>query len=257
MIVRAWVCLALALAAWTTGVGTARAGHDGPLVALELFDRDSGMVLPTYGYQGRRYAVGTPGHRYAVRLRNLGGERVLAVLSVDGINAVTGETAHPRQSGYVLEPGQTADISGWRKNMSEVAQFVFTDLGDSYAARTRRPDHVGVVGVAVFRELPRPAPPPPALGLEPRRSREASAAGESALRDEAGARQRLGTGHGEREWAPTRNVAFQRASRRPARTIELHYDSRERLTMLGIVPPVRPLAGVPRAFPGGFVPDPF
>ena len=40
--------------------------------------------------------------------------------------------------------------------MDDVAQFYFTDLPDSYAARTGRPRNVGVIGVAVFREAPPP-----------------------------------------------------------------------------------------------------
>ena len=44
-------------------------------------------------------------------------------------------------------------------HLNEVAAFYFTQLPDSYAARTDRPDNVGVIGVAVFREYqpPRPA----------------------------------------------------------------------------------------------------
>jgi len=38
--------------------------------------------------------------------------------------------------------------------MERTAAFYFTDLGDSYAARTGRPRNVGVVGVAVFQEEP-------------------------------------------------------------------------------------------------------
>jgi hypothetical protein len=95
-----------------------------------------------------------PGHRYSVRIENRIGERVLAILSVDGVNAVTGQTASPDQSGYVLDPYQSTEITGWRKSMSEVAQFNFTTLSGSYAARTGRPENVGVIGVAVFREKP-------------------------------------------------------------------------------------------------------
>src|SRR3546814_20574948 len=120
-----------------------------------------------------------PGHRYAVRLTNTSGERVLVVLSVDGVNAVTGEDADPSQAGYVLAPWQSTEIDGWRKSLDEVARFSFTDLPDSYAARTGRPRTVGVIGIAVFRErragriatqphpkphaypYPTDAPPPP------------------------------------------------------------------------------------------------
>ena len=63
-------------------------------------------------------------------------EDLLTVVSVDGVNAISGETANASQSGYVLAPGQTTEIAGWRKNMDEVAAFYFTRIGDSYAART-------------------------------------------------------------------------------------------------------------------------
>src|SRR3546814_1568020 len=103
-----------------------------------------------------------------VGLTNTSGERVLVVLSVDGVNAVTGEDADPSQAGYVLAPWQSTEIDGWRKSLDEVARFRFTDLPDSYAARTGRPGNVGVIGIAVFRERrvariwtpPHPKPPP-------------------------------------------------------------------------------------------------
>ena len=55
----------------------------------------------------------------------------MTVVSVDGINAVTGETASPDQNGYVLSPHQSFEIAGWRKSMNEVAAFYFTQLPDS------------------------------------------------------------------------------------------------------------------------------
>ena len=129
----------------------ARAGE---LVDLRVIDRDTGAVLPTYARDGKFFVAGTPGHRYSVRLANRIGERVLAVLSVDGVNAVTGQTASPDQSGYVLAAYQSTEVTGWRKSMSEVAQFNFTALSSSYAAKTGRPENVGVIGVEVFREKP-------------------------------------------------------------------------------------------------------
>ena len=83
---------------------------------------------------------------------------MLAVVSVDGVNVVSGKTASIDQGGYVLNPYQTVDITGWRKSYSSVAALVFSSPYDSYAARTGRPGNVGVIGVAVFRELRRPTP---------------------------------------------------------------------------------------------------
>ncbi len=91
-----------------------------------------------------------------MRIRNCTGARVLVVTSVDGVNVISGDTAAPSQSGYVLEPWGYVVITGWRKSMDRTAAFYFTDLGDSYAARTGRPQNVGVVGVAVFQEKTQP-----------------------------------------------------------------------------------------------------
>ena len=139
---------ALALLA-ASSASSATVGH---YVDVEVVDRDTGRVATTYPFDGQSWIAGTPGNRYAVRLRNLTGERVLAVLSVDGVNAVSGETASAQQTGYVLDPWQTTEVAGWRKSLSDIAAFEFTALSDSYAARTGRPNNVGVIGVAVFRE---------------------------------------------------------------------------------------------------------
>jgi hypothetical protein len=232
-----------------------------PLVRMDVVDRDTGQWLPGHRHRLEDWIAGTPGHRYAVRLTNTTGERVLVVLSIDGVNAVTGETAHPSQAGYVLEPWQSAEIAGWRKSYQDIAQFVFTSLPDSYAARTGRPDNVGTIGIAVFRERrqdPTPSPPPPPIA----RAESAAKAAEARTADAYGPaaqRQRIGTGHGEREWSPTGNTRFVRASSRPAQITQLRYDAPEALVAMGILPHpyvdrVRP--GRPQAFPGGFVADP-
>src|SRR5882672_6453192 len=140
------------LSAWTAAV------HAGALVDLTVVNRVTGERIPVHAHRGRLYVAGTPGAKYSLLLNNKTGGRVLTVVSVDGVNVITGDTAAPAQSGYVLNPWGSVDIEGWRKNMSEVAAFVFTALPESYAARTGRPGNVGVIGVAVFREYRAPRP---------------------------------------------------------------------------------------------------
>lgn len=232
----------------------------GALVDLEIVDRGRNEVLPTYRQRGASWVAGRPGSRYAVRLRNRSERRVLVVLSVDGVNAISGETASTSQTGYVLGPYQSAEITGWRKSMNEAAAFYFTALGDSYAARTGRPDNVGVIGVAVFRErervvevapraFDRAAPATAAQATRERADAAPAAKAEGALRDE-----RLGTGHGEREYAPITHTAFERASERPDEIAQLRYDSLENLIALGVLRPTR-VPAAPEPFPA-FVPDP-
>jgi hypothetical protein len=209
----------------------------GSLVDLAVYDRAQGRQLPVHWHEGRAYVAGTPGDEYSLMLRNRSGEPLLAVVSVDGVNAVTGENAQPQQSGYVLPPGRSVEILGWRKSLAQTAAFYFADLADSYAWRTGRPENVGVIGVAVFRKK-QASPPPAALG----RIEQGAAARAPEAANE------LGTGHGRREHSPAYYVEFERASRAPAEIVTLYYDSRRNLLARGVL-------REPRPFPG-FVPDP-
>jgi hypothetical protein len=231
-------------------------------VDVEIRDHRTGQVLPVYWHDGERHVVGEPGHEYEIRLRNLGGGRVLAVTSVDGVNVITGQTAAPLGSGYVLNPWAVVDIDGWRKSMEQVAAFYFTALPDSYAARTGRPDNVGVIGVALFREN---APMPLEQGDDARSNAPQPAAKASAEQDSARAEgglrrqdERLGTGHGRRLDSGARYTSFERVSDDPDEVIRIYYDSRRNLVARGIIP--RPhdrfADRLPDPFPNGFVPDP-
>ncbi|MCD9005703.1 hypothetical protein LDO31_05525 [Luteimonas sp. XNQY3] len=265
----AWLLLGSLLA--MPAAHAARASKSIERVRMEVVDRDTGSTVQPVPHRGDDWIAGTPGAPYAIRLTNTSGGRVLVVLSVDGVNAISGETAAPSQTGYVLAPWQTTEITGWRKSHDDVARFEFAALGDSYAARTGRPDNVGTIGIAVFGErapppvavsrTPEPAPPlPPAPSA---RGRSASAASDSAASESAASnmrveRQHIGTGHGAREWAPASSTAFERATRSPVQVSTLRYDSVDALVSRGILPRHRAWtpARRPEAFPGGFVPDP-
>ena len=152
------------------------------LVDMTVVNRDTGQPLHTWRRHGRLFVAGEPGTRYALRVTNRTGGRVLVVMSVDGVNILTGETAGYDQRGYVFSPHETFDLTGWRKSNSEVAAFVFAPLPQSYAARTGRPADVGVIGIAAFREKVVPVAPPVAASpvVTPDR------AGDDSLYDKAG-----------------------------------------------------------------------
>lgn len=257
---------ALGALAWGASTAAHALGHR---LGVTVIDRDTGQSLTVHTHRGHHYIAGRPGARYAIRLDNRTGGRVLAVVSVDGVNVVTGQTAAWHQSGYVLAPGQGYDIAGWRKSDHEVAAFEFTALPDSYAARTGRPLDVGVIGVAVFSERPAlpPAPmPEPAEIGHSRASRQAPAAADSAAAKAAPERlaapraaERLGTGHGAREHSEVTSTHFERSSSQPVELLALQYDRRDNLVRAGVIRHVDP--AWPRPFPRsapdvGYVPDP-
>lgn len=254
----------------------------GRMADVDVIERHTGRTLPVHFYRGEYWVEGTPGVPYAVRVRNATGERLLAVMSVDGVNVLSGETAAITQSGYVFEPGRQSDIAGWRKSNTEIAAFEFTTSPYSYAERTGRPTDVGVIGVAVFHERPVPVvvpqPPPwPGYGGRDGRYQEksgsaASGQGKAEMHNDnyqgapqgrAQAAPKLGTGHGGREASVVNNTTFERASSAPIEVIQIRYDSRENLVSMGVLREWRsPRNDLrPRPFPEsrvgqGYVPDP-
>lgn len=148
----------LAAAAAAIGLCFGGVAYAADPVELMVLDRETDQVLDVFSQDAQRFVAGQTGSRYALRVRNNTGRRVMVVISVDGVNIVSGETAAHNQTGYILHPGRSYDLTGWRKTQDEVAAFVFSPLPKSYAALTGRPSNVGVIGMAVFEERPSPSP---------------------------------------------------------------------------------------------------
>jgi hypothetical protein len=215
---------------------------------------------------GRYYLEARQGRRYAIALANRTGERVGVVLTVDGLNAISGVRDEGRGRMYVLDPWQRTTVQGWRTSLQEVRQFTFVDERASYAARSGKANEkMGWIEVAAYRErraFVRSAPglelPGRPVPLEPEApsardqakrdagpaSAEATAAPRSA--DDAveadspsfgGARARSypGTGWGQRAHDPVVLVDFDPEAD-PAERLSLRYEYRPALVALGILP---------------------
>ncbi|HEY8378419.1 MAG TPA: hypothetical protein VIK91_18105 [Nannocystis sp.] len=230
-----------------------------------------GGVLPTYQHGGSVFVAGRIGERYNIRVRNNTGERIEAVVTVDGRDVISGQLGNYKtQRGYVLEPYGSVLIEGFRQSLDHVAAFRFTDVGNSYSARWGTPQHTGVIGVAVFKEYqPRrirrqpPAPiatrpyyepyygddggasraggaPAPAPADAPAAKNSSAPRGGGYARDEAareyGRGQQLGTQYGETMYSAVREVSFERRNkRRPDVLMTVYYDSYENLRARGII----------------------
>lgn len=289
------VLFSAVVAATATLAASMNASAVGRLADINVIDRSTGETLPVHYYKGEYWVAGKPGAKYSVSVANASGSRVLAVMSVDGVNVLNGQTASVDQSGYVFNGYQRYEVTGWRKSNQEVAAFEFVASPASYAERTGRPANVGVIGVALFRErvyqppvtVTPPYTPyrygplgsakseaaregaadatgaqPPAPSLPAPASAAAnSASNEVARRAEARPemREKLGTGHGEREWSQVSHTNFERAQSSPNETIRIRYDSFENLVSMGVIQqPSRPWQRTPNPFPEslGYVPDP-
>jgi hypothetical protein len=263
----------LGAAVFACGPGVAEARRPGPEPALTVAPRSQevslsiegayGGALPTYHHKGSVFVAGQMGERYNIRLRNNTGERVEAVVTVDGRDVVSGQLGDYRtQRGYVLEPYGSVVIEGFRQSLDHVAAFRFTDVGDSYSARWGTPQHVGVIGVAVFKEhqprrVRRPAPIAtrpyyePYYGTYDDRAAEAPASADAPASKQSSAPRggahaeaareyspspRLGTQYGETTHSAVREVTFERRNkRRPDAVMTVYYDSAENLRARGII----------------------
>jgi hypothetical protein len=245
-------------------------------VDLQVVDRQTGQPLQVWRHHGRLFVAGQPGSNYALRVINNTNDRVLVVMSVDGVNILTGETAAYNQRGYVFAPHDSGDLTGWRKSLSEVAAFTFAPLPQSYAARTGRPGEVGVIGIAVFKEkvfVPPPppaeprfkpdwrgAPPPPTARARlaspvaipvpapdeplpappppppPPRPADAAASVGAVVVTAEKRDDKLGTAHGALEASVTQEVPFERATSYPQYVAQVEYDTRDNLVAAGVIP---------------------
>lgn len=193
-----------------------------PWIHLSVEDLDERRVLMPVLSGTRLSLVGPPGHRYALLVHNPTPERLLVVLSVDGVNVLTGQDASPNQAGYVVPPYGRVRVDGWGKNMDDTtAAFVFTPLPTRNADRLVGPTNVGAIGAAVFRERDRVV----GLGQRPE-PREGAAPVASMGNVER--RESLETSLGERSGAPVTPAQFDRASGAPVAVVRLWYDSRRR-----------------------------
>jgi len=116
---------------WTSGTGS--------LVSVSVeVEGVSSPLYPAPDGTNRYYVEARRGGRYAIRLANRTGERVAVLMTVDGINVISGDKQNPGEKGrmYVLDPWESALIQGWRTSLDDVRRFTFVDEQGSYAARS-------------------------------------------------------------------------------------------------------------------------
>ena len=217
--------------------------------------------LPTFFHDGRSYVLGAIGERYAVVVSNPTPQRVEAVISIDGLDAIDGTPAdYVHKRGYILAAYGSATIEGFRTSLDQVATFRFSSVAESYAGRLGQARDVGVVGVAFFPErapvpvaVPQPwaagspssppaarkseaAPAPATPTAPPAAADQARPSASGALsRRDAEQRRGLGTEFGEARESHVEETLFSRADPgSPSEVVTFRYNDRAGLMALGI-----------------------
>lgn len=260
----AWSVVAgLALAASASAHSGGSFEVPGSLVGVSVEVAGQPATLyPASDGSGRYYVEAREGCQYLVRLTNRSGERLGVVLTVDGLNVISGARDQGRGRMYVLDPWRHATVQGWRTSLDEVRRFTFVEEKASYAARAGKANsRMGWIEVSVYREKRRwvghqlrenpaersddskaeapgepasragalNAPPPPWAAAADAAEAESKTTGRSR------ARSYPGTGWGSRARDRVVLVDFQ-PEHEPAERMTLRYEYRQALVALGVFP---------------------
>jgi hypothetical protein len=113
---------------------------------------ESGEVLPGFLSGGEAFVIGEPGQRYSIVLENHTAARIEAVLTVDGLDVINGQSGSTDHRGYLVRPHGSIVVEGFRRSTTSVAAFRFGGVDGSYADERGSGRNVGVIGVALFAE---------------------------------------------------------------------------------------------------------
>lgn len=129
-------------------------------LSVAVPSRHGTSKIPEYGHKGLTFVEGRPGQPYTLKLRNDSAQRVLAVVSVDGLNVVDGQPCTPQGRGYIIPAYSAVDIDGWRTSLSEVHRFKFEGKDQSYSkSATGETQNCGIISAKFFSEKPDPLQP--------------------------------------------------------------------------------------------------
>lgn len=105
--------------------------------------------------EGRKWIEAHNGSEFQIEISPQTYSTHLAVVSVDGLNVITGQEAKKEpKDGYILSSYQKLKISGWRTSLNEVRKFVFTNnRKETYANKLNNDTtNNGVIGICLFAE---------------------------------------------------------------------------------------------------------
>lgn len=214
----------------------ARGHHESGHVEVDIVSDQRGSLRQFHaGSQRmdteRSYVIARNDERYRIRISNPSNERIGVVIAVDGRNIISGKksqlSSHERM--YILDPYQSQEYDGWRTGRNQINRFYFTGMNDSYATHWGDQTAMGVVAIAVFNERNQQTYGKGKRGNGPAGEKRGRKFGKFYSQEEA-----PGTGFGEGEWSPSREVRFA-AQKRPAHKTFIKYEWRKTLCRMGVV----------------------
>jgi hypothetical protein len=124
-------------------------------------------------HNDRFYVEARQNSEYSIRIKNNSYKKIMAVLSIDGIDVLKGKPANEVEYGYVINSHMSTEIKGYRIDDNNVANFKFDDGKVSYSTQVEQKfnkkklekvkqgiiapsKNNGVIGVRIWEEKEKP-----------------------------------------------------------------------------------------------------
>ena len=112
-----------------------------------------GKPVTEFFHEGQTFMEGRGGSEFEIEVRNKTANRIMVVVSVDGLSVINGTTAGVDSPGYVIKAFSSIVIPGWKVTDAQAAKFTFGNKKRSYANDTvGQTTNCGVIGVMAFSE---------------------------------------------------------------------------------------------------------
>lgn len=191
-----------------------------------------GRPVPEHldGVGGITWIQGVREQEFALYVQNATNNRVLAVVSVDGLSVMDGKPANYNSGGYILSEGSHILIPGWRLDNNSVARFEFGVSAEGYATlMNQSPRNIGVIACAFFAEAPT------VTGIDHAMLSDSSGTSKSSTRPGVETTtDNIAVKFGEKAAHQVVVGSFERASDKPEALLSVRYDTVDGLRARGI-----------------------
>lgn len=120
-------------------------------ISVTIFDR-YGQPIPVIQSRGNYYIKGNKGEPYRLYFENISNRGYEVLVTADGIDSISGREGHYDNAGYILFPGNTIAVKGFRQTRNDFKPFIFHEKDSPYArdANLGSAANIGVIGFALF-----------------------------------------------------------------------------------------------------------
>lgn len=120
-------------------------------ISVTILDR-YGKKIPVIQSGGNYYIKGIKGESYTLYFENISNTGYEVLATTDGVDSITGREGHYNNAGYILFPGNTITVKGFRQTREEYKPFIFHEKDSPYlkGANEGSAANIGVIGFALF-----------------------------------------------------------------------------------------------------------